>query len=743
MASNRIKGITIEIGGNTTKLQDALKGVDKQIYGLNADLKDLDKALKLDPSNTELLKQKYDVLERSIDATKERLNSLKEAQKQMGDYTKLTEEQKSQYNALSGEIAKTESNLKSMQDQLHSTAKIDLTGLKNGLEQVGKVALDVSKKMLEISTAVAGALAGLVGAGVKSYAELEKAQKGAERLFGDSFDIVKKDAESSYKSMGLSATEYYNQVNNYAVGLKEALGGDSKAAAQLSGDILKAQADIVASTGASQEAVQNAFSAVMRGNYTMLDNMRIGIKGTKGGMEEVIKKVNEWNKANGNATKYQMGNYADMQKALVDYTKMIGITGTAEKQLSTTISGSVSQMKSAFDNFLNGSGSPQALSETVINTLKNITGAIQKLAPDILRGVVSLAKEVVPQIAKIIVDLVPELFNAVSELIDSVLELVSGDTEELQKTISTIVNNIVEFMTENLPKIIEIGLQLLITLAETLANNVDTIIPAVIDCIITIVDTLLNNIDKIIDASIELIVAIAETLTDPEVLEKLIKAVPKIIITIVEALIRNLPKIVSAGVKIIGKLIEGMGTVFNKIKETAGDIITKLFEWLKEGFTKIKDVGKELISGLWSGLTEKWDSLKNSVKNFGEGVVNKFKNVFGISSPSKVFKKTIGVNLALGIEEGFTDEMDQVNREMSKAIDVSALNSKYKTALRGLSAGVSTSVNPSINPSYSLEINYQLMAKALKEAIEGMGVVLDDREVGQVIVSTVEKELYN
>ena len=87
--------------------------------------------------------------------------------------------------------------------------------------------------------------------------------------------------------------------------------------------------------------------------------------------------------------------------------------------------------------------------------------------------------------------------------------------------------------------------------------------------------------------------------------------------------------------------------------------------------------------------------------------------------------------------------MDQVNREMSKAIDVSALNSKYKTALRGLSAGVSTSVNPSINPSYSLEINYQLMAKALKEAIEGMGVVLDDREVGQVIVSTVEKELYN
>lgn len=743
MASNRIKGITIEIGGNTTKLQDALKGVDKQIYSLNADLKDLDKALKLDPSNTELLKQKYDVLERSIDATKERLNSLKEAQKQMGDYSKLTEEQKSQYNALSGEIAKTEGNLKSMQDQLHQTAKIDLTGLKNGLEQVGKVALDVSKKMLEIGTAVAGALAGLVGAGVKSYAELEKAQKGAERLFGDSFDIVKKDAESSYKSMGLSATEYYNQVNNYAVGLKEALGGDSKAAAELSGDILKAQADIVASTGASQEAVQNAFSAVMRGNYTLIDNLRLGIKGSKQGMEEVIKKVNDWNKAQGKATNYQMGNYADMEKALVDYTKMIGITGTAEKQLSSTISGSVSQMKSAFDNFLNGSGSPEALSETIINTLKNVVGAIQKLAPDILRGVVKLAKEVVPQIGKIIIDLVPELFSAVSDLIDSVLELVSGDTTELQKTITSLINTIVEFVTENLPKIIEIALQLLITFAEAIANNLDTIVPAIIDCVLTIVDTIINNLDKVIDVAIQIIIALAETLTKPEVLEKLIKAVPTIIIKLVEAIINNLPKIWDAGIKIITKLRDGMKSVFSKIWDAGVEIVTELPKIIGEALQSMYEIGKNLLSGLWNGIKDKWESLKSKVKDFGNGIVDTFKNIFGIHSPSKVFKKTIGYNLALGIEEGFTDEMDHVNREMSKAIDVSALNSKYKTALRGLSAGVSTSVNPSINPSYSLEINYQLMAKALKEAIEGMGVVLDDREVGQVIVSTVEKELYN
>ena len=100
MASKKIQGITIDIGGNTTKLQDALKGVDKQVYALNGELKDLDKALKLDPKNTDLLAQKQDVLKRNIEETTKKLNTLKEAQKQMGSYSKLTDEQKEYCNFL-------------------------------------------------------------------------------------------------------------------------------------------------------------------------------------------------------------------------------------------------------------------------------------------------------------------------------------------------------------------------------------------------------------------------------------------------------------------------------------------------------------------------------------------------------------------------------------------------------------------------------------------------------------------
>jgi len=422
MANTNIKGITIEIGGNTSKLEDALKGVNKTIYSTNSELKLLNQALKFDPHNVELLAQKQDVLRKNIEATTQKLNTLKEAQRQMGDYNSLTDEQKETYRKLGVEIAKSEAALGKMNEELKNSSKIDLSKLKEGLKKVGNVALEVSKAMLKVTAAIGGALAGLVTAGVKSYAELEKAQKGAEALFGESFNTVKQNAAVAYKSLGLSATEYYDQVNTYAVGLKNALNGDTEAAARLSNSILNAQADIVAATGADQQAVQNAFSAVMRGNYTMLDNLRLGIKGSKEGMQEVIDKVNEWNKANGKATKYQMGNYADMQQALVDYVEMQGIAGTAQERMAGTISGSITQMKSAFDNFLNGSGSPAALSETILNVLRNISTAIQQLAPNILDGVVNLVTELLPQVVSILFDLLPKLLDAVTKLIDNLLE---------------------------------------------------------------------------------------------------------------------------------------------------------------------------------------------------------------------------------------------------------------------------------------------------------------------------------
>lgn len=710
MASKKIQGITIEINGNTTKLQDALKGVDKQVYALNGELKDLDKALKLDPKNTDLLAQKQDVLKRNIEATKEKLDTLKEAQRQMGDYNKLTDQQKESYNALSLEIAKTENALKGMNSQLNQQSKIDLSGLKNTLKKIGEVALEVSKKMLQVAGALSGALVGAITAGVKSYANLEKAQKGSQKLFGDSFKTVEKNAAQAYKSLGLSATEYYDQVNTYAVGLKNALGGDSEAAANLSDNILKAQADIVSATGASQDAVQSAFAAVMRGNYTLIDNLRLGIKGSKEGMQEVINEVNKWRKANGETTELVMGNYADMEQALVDYVKMQGIAGSASKDMSSTISGSVTQMKAAFDNFLNGSGSPKALSETIINVLKNVSKAIKDLAPDILSGLTDLISELLPQVVTMLIGLLPQLLDAVTTLIDNLLEMLKSDTDGIADTISSLINTIVTFIGENLPKILEAAILIIEALAKGLMKSLPTIIDTAINLVFALIDTILENLPEFISTGIDLIINLVTGLI--EAIPKLLEAVPKLISSLVKALTspEMLSKLVSVGPTLIKSL-------FNTFKK----IITET-NWLQ--------LGTDIVKGILNGFVNIGKFITEKVKAVKDKIVGSFKSFFGIKSPSRLMRDEVGVYVGEGVTEGILDGIEDTSKQVNDA-------------MQGLASGIETSLNPTINPTLTYETNYQLMARAVKEALQDMEIELDDREVGKFVIKTVENEVYS
>lgn len=114
MAGNRIKGITIEIGGDTTKLQTALKGVNTEIRSTQSQLKDVEKLLKLDPGNTELLAQKHKLLGQAVEETNNKLETLKTAQQQANEALKNGTITQEQYDALQREIIETENDLKKL-----------------------------------------------------------------------------------------------------------------------------------------------------------------------------------------------------------------------------------------------------------------------------------------------------------------------------------------------------------------------------------------------------------------------------------------------------------------------------------------------------------------------------------------------------------------------------------------------------------------------------------------------------
>ena len=779
MASKNIKGITIEIGGNTTKLQDALKGVDKQVYSLNSDLKALDKALKLDPTNTNLLAQKQDVLKRSIEATTERLNTLKEAQKQMGDYNKLTDEQKTSYNQLSLEIAKSEKALKDMNSQLKESTSIDTTKLTNGLKKVGEVALDVTKKLLQVTTAISGALTGLVTAGVKSYANLEQNLGGIETLFKESSDKVLENAKNAYKTAGVSANEYMQGVTSFSASLLQSLSNDTSKAADVADMAFRDMSDNANKFGTDMQSIQNAYQGFAKQNYTMLDNLKLGYGGTKTEMERLLQDAEKFS-----GVHYDISNLSDVYNAIHVIQEELGVTGTTAEEAEKTISGSAASMKAAFDNFLNGSGSPEALADSITNFLTNISKTISQLAPSILKGVTKLIKNLIPQISKLLIQLVPQLLSAVEDMIKTLLNMLTQNTTQISNAVTTFINQIIDFITDNLPMIVEAGIQILLALVNGITESIPKLAEALPELITTIINILIENIPSVLDAAIKLLMALVEAI--PVIVEALVDALPTIIETLVETLINDTPTLLDASIKLLMALVEAIpkiclelakitptiivtvvktlwdnrdkvlesgkkvllsikdGIVNNlselakKVKEIPG----KIKDWVIEGLSKIKEIGTNIVEGIWEGISDGYEWIKGKLKQWVGNVTDFLKKCLGIKSPSKVMADKIGKFMGEGVAVGFEDAMYSAERDMANAIPIDSLVSNVNGAMRGLTRGINTSINPQINPNITYEQNYQLMTKAMKEALNETPVILDDREVGMFVTKTITEEIY-
>lgn len=785
MAKN-IKGITIEIGGNTTKLEEALKGVNKIVYSTNSELRNLNQALKIDPKNTELLAQKQDVLRKNIAATTERLETLKEAQRQMGDYNSLTEEQKEQYRALSVEIAKSENALEGMNKELASSGKVDLTKLKETLKKIGDVAVDVAKKMAKVTAAMGGALAGLVTAGVKSYADLEQNLGGVETMFGKNADKVIKNAQNAYKTAGVSANEYMQGVTSFSASLLQSLGGDTAKAADVADMAFRDMSDNANKFGTDMSSIQNAYQGFAKQNYTMLDNLKLGYGGTKTEMQRLLKDAEKFS-----GVKYDINNLNDVYSAIHVIQEEMGVTGTTAEEAEKTISGSVASMKAAFDNFLNGSGSPEALAETVTNVFTNISEAVMKLAPSILTGVVKLVQTLVPQIAQLLLQAIPQLLDALTNMINALLEMVTNNMDGIAKAVKTIITSIVTFITTNLPTIIDLGLKLIIALAQGIAEAIPTLIPQIVECVKTICDVLLENLPMLIEVAVQLILALIEGFT--EAMPQLAEYIPQIITKIVSVIIENLPMLLKAALQLIialgkglityqatlltyvvklpiaiakglidgaSKLIEAAGKLIKAIvqgmKDKASDVkeqANKIIEKIKEVFTKIpekaKKWGKDMIDGLKQGIKDRISSVGDAVS----GVADKIRSLLHFSRPDegplREYEKWMP-DFMRGLAKGINrysylvyDATDNLAKEMTNKMSINSLVGDVSGAMTGLNAGIKSSANPTINPNINVDTNYRLMADAMKEALSNMDVVMDDTQMGRFVVKTVTDTIYS
>ena len=267
---------------------------------------------------------------------------------------------------------------------------------------------DVLKANLASGAIIAGVkkLAGVVAdvgkAAYTSYARYEQLAGGAQLMFGDAYDFVAEKARNAYKTVQMSQNDYLQQVNGFATGLKTALGGNVQAAAELADKVITAEADVVAATGNTQEAVQNAFNGIMKSNYTMLDNLQLGIAPTKEGFQQLIDKVNEWNAENGEATAYTIDNLADCQAALVDYIEMQGLAGYAANEAAGTIEGSTASMKAAWQNLATG--------------MADSSADMEGLTKDFVDSVFTAGRNIIPRVQQIVTGVGTATAEAISYL---------------------------------------------------------------------------------------------------------------------------------------------------------------------------------------------------------------------------------------------------------------------------------------------------------------------------------------
>ena len=276
------------------------------------------------------------------------------------------------------------------------------TGAANFAVKAGKI----------IAVGLGAASAAVVNIGkdaISAYGDYEQLVGGVETLFKDSSDTVIQNAANAYKTAGMSANAYMETVTSFSASLLQSLGGDTVKAAEKADTAITDMSDNANKMGTSMEAIQNAYQGFAKQNYTMLDNLKLGYGGTKEEMERLLEDASKIS-----GIKYDISSFSDITDAIHIVQTEMGITGTTAKEAATTIQGSISSMKGAWQNLLTGlTDGNQNIGQLTGNLFNSLITVADNLIPRI--------SQVLDGIANVISDLAPKLLGKVSELIDRLL----------------------------------------------------------------------------------------------------------------------------------------------------------------------------------------------------------------------------------------------------------------------------------------------------------------------------------
>ena len=554
------------------------------------------------------LKETESAVKNTTNAASEMVDALESTVSSSGGLNNIAENADSAAKSISKAANETDSLGDSIKDEAKAAEKagnahgntlnpeIEETGKE--AEKSGEKVSGLGKKLEAVAgiakvgaAAIGAAAAGISAitkAAVENYGEYEQLVGGVETLFKDSADVVQEYAANAYKTAGLSANEYMETVTSFSASLLQSLGDDTDAAARAANKAITDMADNANKMGTDMQSIQNAYQGFAKANYTMLDNLKLGYGGTKEEMQRLLEDAEKFS-----SIKYDISSYADIVEAIHVIQEEMGITGTTAKEAASTIQGSLSSVKAAWQNLLTGIADENADFDRLINNFADSAAtAVDNLLPRV--------KTALEGVGKLVTELSPVIAEAIPELVDDVL-----------------------------PSIVQAAVDLVTALVNSLVDNGGVIVDTTLDILDMLVDTLIENAYKIADGAVSIIKSLVDGLSDR--LPDLIPAVVEIIAEIAKGLTDNTAELLVAALKLIQALADGLVKAIHELFESCNEICESIvdsfvnYDWDTLGHDIIANIAQGMINA-----KKLFDDAVNTVIKAGANTLAGFSN--GVSS---------------------------------------------------------------------------------------------------------------
>lgn len=296
-----------------------------------------------------------------------------------------------------------------------------------------------------------------IAASVTQGAALEQSLGGIETLFKGSADKVKAYASQSFATVGMSANQYMETVTSFSASMISSLGGNTEKAAELSNQAMIDMADNANKMGTELDVINQTYQSLARGNYAMLDNLKLGYGGTK---TELQRLLSDAEKLSGQH--YDIGNFSDITQAIHVVQQNLGITGTTAREAATTVSGSLNQLKASWADLLG----QMALGNDVSGQLQNLGASLVAFAGNIIPMIGNVLKGAGQAVWTSLSSLLAELSNG------GLMPMISGLSSKIAEAVPTLIGNF-------LPKLLATLGNLAISAAAVLAGLVVALIKGI------------------------------------------------------------------------------------------------------------------------------------------------------------------------------------------------------------------------------------------------------------------------